>query len=108
MLYQPKWNIVFEENAPDEWGGNTIGVITNGVGVLFFHAYRTEEENRFPTCFIYSSIVDLTNAENEIVSYPWTAENDSKLMNYLNSDPKDPRGPEDISGIEFYRWEFER
>lgn len=103
MQYQPKWSIIFEENVPDVWGGNTIGVISNGVGVLFFHAYRTVEEHRFLTCFIYSSIVDLTNAENEITSYPWTAENDSKLMNYLNSDPKDHWGPEGIASIKFFR-----
>lgn len=78
------WRFVYDEEVFDTMGSNFVGIVTDGRRFLFFHAQPTEGmyEER---CFIYSSLMDMYNRDNEELSYPWTAENDALLLKALNS-----------------------
>ena len=76
------WDFQYEEEFPDTAGTNQMGVLTNGEYYLFFHVFA-EEEGKLERCHIYSSL-NMTG-DNEECSYPWTSENDSLLLECLNS-----------------------
>lgn len=77
-----KWDFVYDEGFPDTAGQNEMGVISDGEHYLFYHAYA-EEEGQPEICHIYSSLN--MDEDTEECSYPWTAENDSILLECLNN-----------------------
>lgn len=79
-----KWKFIYDEEIYDSWGLNSVGVISNGKSVLF---YRTISSSNGGTeiCSIYSSMQCLISGEEAEVSYPWTSDNDDKLLEALNS-----------------------
>lgn len=85
---EPEWEFHYDEEYPDTAGRNFLGLLSNDENFLFWHAFA-DEEGQTETCHIYDSLA--MQPENEICSYPWTAENDSVLLNALNNlkDPKD-------------------
>lgn len=88
---KPLWGFAYDEQFPDIAGRNFIGIISNGKNNLFWHAFA-EEEGQMETCHIYDSM--LMEQESEICTYPWTAENDSLLIETLNN----LQNPEDWCG----------
>lgn len=85
---RPSWDFRYEEEFPDTAGPNMAGVISNGDNYLFYHAYADEDGDPV-ICHIYSSF-NMTE-DTQVCSYPWTAENDSILLDALNNleDPDD-------------------
>ena len=82
---EKKWDFMSDENIFDEWGANCIGALSNGEFIMYYHARKIHKDDECETCSIYSSLLALFNHEEEEVSYPWTAENDSLLLEWLNS-----------------------
>ena len=84
------WDFVYDEERFDHAGDNFAGFLqdkNNLSHVLFFHAYKVNEEDPIETCFIYTSVfMDNDSAE---ISYPWTADNDSLLIEALNNAGND-------------------
>lgn len=85
-----KWDFVYDEECFDDWGGNFCGVLSNGKNYLFWHAYAHEKGGN-EICSVYDTIWFFVEGANPICEYPWTAENDSLLLDCLNNldDPKD-------------------
>lgn len=80
-----EWRIVLEEEVPDSWGYNCMGIITNGEDFLFFHILKKEDTDEIETCEVYDSLVSFTHPHIEpILSFEWTPENDSILLTALN------------------------
>lgn len=77
-----KWDFTYDEEFPDTAGQNIMGILTDGEHFLFWHAFA-HEEGQTEICHIYDSIA--MQPENTVCTYPWTAENDSILLNALNS-----------------------
>ena len=80
-----KWDFIYDEEIPDEFP-NYIGVISNGKDLLFYHAYYLEEDK--PICDIYDSLREFWMYGETNMSYEWSAENDEKFVNFLNSLPE--------------------
>jgi len=76
------WDFRYEEEFPDTDGANQMGVLTNGKYYLFYHVFA-DDERKTEICHIYSSL-NMTE-ETEECSYPWTSENDSLLLEFLNN-----------------------
>lgn len=80
------------------------GILTNGEGFLYWNV--TEDDNGRLTRHIHNSI--LMDSDTEEVWYPWTAENDAKVIAALN----DPATSKDWCGessvllsVEFDDWD---
>lgn len=78
-----KWQIAYEEEQFSRITGTAFfrGVISNGKDFLFFKTDGSSDEDS--TCHVYNSIV--MSGDSEECSYPWTAENDQRLLDCLNS-----------------------
>ena len=87
---KPLWDFIYDEEYPDTAGRDAAGLLSDGEHFLFWHALA-DDEGKTEQCHIYESLRDLSLAEGELCSYPWTAENDSKVIECLNSleDPSD-------------------
>ena len=85
-----KWDFVYDEEYPDDWGRNFTGILSDGRHFLFWHALA-ENEGDVETCRVYDSIESMFCDNDPICEYPWTAENDSLLLDCLNNldDSKD-------------------
>lgn len=81
---KPSWDFIYDEEYPDTAGRNFTGLLSDGEHFLFWHALA-DDEGEIERCHIYESLCDLSLAEGELCSYPWTAENDSKVTGCLNS-----------------------
>lgn len=84
---KPKWKIVYDEENCDSAGRNFTGIISNGTDFLFFHAFKHNDDDQVETCTIYNTIRGIfeQNEDDEECHYPWTAENDERMLNALNS-----------------------
>ena len=85
IIRGPKWEFVYEEEFPDSNGTNLIGIIQNKNNpkqVLFFQVYA-EDKDDIETCHILTSIA--LDPATKVCEYPWTAENDDMLLDYLNN-----------------------
>lgn len=84
-----RWDFVYDEEQSVHEGVRPMGVISNGRNFLFFEVQATEGEDEADICHVYDSIS--MNPESEVCSYPWTADNDSALLNALDNlaDPRD-------------------
>ncbi len=92
MNTKNKWSFAYDESLePDVWGCNEAGVLTDGVHFLFYHALKRNVNDAIETCYIYDSLTDLFECDNEVCHYPWTSENDEVLLNALNNldNPED-------------------
>ena len=83
-----KWDFIYDEEFPDE-RPNFMGVISNGKDLLFYHAYTPDIDEDEAVCLIFDSLYALYEGEPCNIKYPWTAENDEKLLAFLNSLPED-------------------
>ncbi len=84
-----KWDFLYDEEIFDD-APNFMGIITNGKDVLFYHSYYPEgTHSNTATCEIYSSFTAMFIGGEAVVRFPWSAENDEKLINFLNSLPED-------------------
>ena len=90
---KPLWGFQYDEEYPDTAGRNFAGLLTNDEDYLFWHAFA-DEDGTVEKCHIFSSLKDLYENENEICSYPWTAENDSLVLDTLNN----LRNPQEYCG----------
>lgn len=102
IMIKKKWDFVYEEECPDTAGANVSGIISNGEDFLFFHVFAIEEGEP-EICHIYSSLMQMFDGDEELY-YPWTAENDSLLLDKLNnlSDPLHYCGDEsELLSIDF-------
>lgn len=79
-----EWEFVYDEEVHDPRKPNVVGTISNGKNVLF---YRIEPSRNGETeiCSIFSSMQCLISGEEAEVSYPWTSDNDDKVIEALNS-----------------------
>lgn len=77
------WEFKADEDFPDEWGANSAGVLTDGTHFLYWHAFKENENDPVETCHIYNSI--FMTEDTEEVRYPWTASNDSLIIQTLNN-----------------------
>lgn len=106
---KPNWDFVYDQENWDHQGPNFSGILqdkNNLSRVLFWHALTLTEEDKAPTCFIYSNM--FLNEEELVCEYPWTSENDSILVNALNAldDPNDYCGDDSpIRFLEFLKLE---
>ena len=78
------WRFVYDEEMMDTHGDNIVGIISDGERFLFYLVVA-EEEGKLEDCYIYCSLYDLFEGENEVCVYPWTPDNDSLLLDCLNS-----------------------
>ena len=78
------WGFQYDEEYPDTAGRNFVGVLTNEENYLFWHAFA-DNDGQVENCHIYSSLKDLYESQNEVCVYPWTAENDSLVLEALNT-----------------------
>lgn len=79
---RPSWDFCYEKDFPDTAGPNMAGIITDGHGWLFYHAYANEE-NEDVICHIHSSL-NMTE-DTEECSFLWTPKNESILLDALNN-----------------------
>lgn len=81
-----KWDFVHEqESLNPAFYGLYTGIISNGSDYLFYRA--SGEDN---LCEVFGSIEEMceeSSGRNALCSYPWTAENDSLLLDTLNANP---------------------
>ena len=78
-----KWDFVYDEDYPDDWGRNFTGILSDGRHFLFWHALA-ENEGDVETCRVYDSIESMFCDNDPLCEYKWTAENDSILLECLN------------------------
>ena len=83
-----KWDFLYGEEVFDE-EPNSVGIISNGKGVLFYHGYYPDTESEESIFEIYASLQEMINGGEKIISFPWSAENEEKLIKFLNSLPED-------------------
>lgn len=80
------WDFAYEEEIHETLRDYMQGVITDNCGrMLFYRAYPGG------MCRVYASIAEMVDDGQAEVEYPWNAENDSILLDGLNSleDPDD-------------------
>ena len=83
-----KWGFIYDEEIFDE-APNYMGIISNGDKVLFYHGQTTDFENDVETFNVYECFQDMFVTGESLVSFPWSAVNEEKFINYLNSLPDD-------------------
>jgi len=80
------WKFLYDEEVFDE-APNYMGIISNGEKVLFYHGQTTDFENNVETFNVYECLQDLFVTGESILSFHWSAENEEKFINFLNSLP---------------------
>lgn len=83
-VVENKWKFIYDEEVLDSWGRNFLGVISNGKDTLFYHIVP-ESNGGTEICHVFSSLQCLLSGDEPEVSYPWTSDNDDKLLEALNS-----------------------
>ena len=84
-MNKKEWRFVYDEEIFDTLGSNFTGVISNGEHFLFYHICPDKDLKK-EIMHIYSSLQCLFAHEGEEAEYIWTAENDQKLLDALNSE----------------------
>lgn len=84
-----KWDYLYDEEIFDGYP-NFMGIISNGEDILFYHSYYPNGmADGDPISEIYASFQEMFIGGEAVVKFPWSAENDEKFINFLNSLPED-------------------
>lgn len=81
------WAVVYEEEYPDTNGYCGSLILSNGKDFLFGSICRDDNEV-IEHCEIRSELMPIEGTA--MVRYPWTPENDQRLLDCLNGNSEDP------------------